>query len=273
MADDIMRYRGAIEDIKSAILQSQYEAAKDVNAKQLQLYYVIGEYISSNIRNGCWGSSALETISTQLQKELPGLRGFSRRNMYYMKTFYEEWSVQTSLQEDASSDDRMLVRRSLSEDDDARIVHSQVHNSGMEHIEGFFSIGFTHHRTILELVEQLDERLFYIRRCAEEHWSVKALKRAIQSDEYHHQGMLPNNFLQAMPQEQRALRAIEVFKDEYLLDFINVEELGVRDGQDVDERVLEQGLIHIKRCSRGMMHNGRVAQFEVSAGTRSFANG
>ena len=49
---------------------------------------------------------------------------------------------------------------------------------------------------------------------------------------YHHQGSLPNNFMQTMPAAEQAFRAINTFKDEYLLDYINVEELGVRDKQD-----------------------------------------
>ena len=61
---------------------------------------------------------------------------------------------------------------------------------------------------------------------------------------YHHQGSLPNNFMQTIPAAEQAFRAINTFKDEYLLDYINVEELGVRDKQDVDERVVENAIIH-----------------------------
>lgn len=107
----------------------------------------------------------------------------------------------------------------------------------------FLSIGFTHHRWILSLAKTLDERLFYIRKCASEHLSVEALKRSIKADDFHHQGKAPNNYLATLPKSQQALRAINTFKDEYLLDFINVEELGVRDAEDVDERVLEQGIV------------------------------
>ena len=89
----------------------------------------------------------------------------------------------------------------------------------------------------------LDERLFYIRKCATEHLSVEALKRSIKADDFHHQGKAPNNYLATPPRSQQALRAINAFKDEYLLDFINVEELGVRDAEDVDEHVLEQGIV------------------------------
>ena len=73
----------------------------------------------------------------------------------------------------------------------------------------------------------LDERLFYIHKCADEHLSAEALKRSIKADDFRHQGKAPNNYLAALPKSQQAFRVIGAFKDEYLLDFVNVEELGV----------------------------------------------
>ena len=84
-------YNNAVQQIKEAILQSQLRAAKAVNQEQLALYYGIGKYISENSREGFWGKGALETISEQLRRELPGLRGFSVRNLKNMRTFYKEW--------------------------------------------------------------------------------------------------------------------------------------------------------------------------------------
>ena len=88
MASEINGYGKAVEAIKAAILQAQYAAAKSTNAQQLRLYYAIGSFVSDNTRCGRWGSGALKAISEQLQREMPGLRGFSGRNLYYMKTFY-----------------------------------------------------------------------------------------------------------------------------------------------------------------------------------------
>ncbi len=62
-----------------------------VNREMLMLYFGIGEYISNNSRTGTWGTNAIETISAQLQKELPGLRGFSTTNIKNMRLFYEAW--------------------------------------------------------------------------------------------------------------------------------------------------------------------------------------
>ena len=66
----------------------------------------------------------------------------------------------------------------------------------------------------------------------------------LKSDLFHHQGNLPNNFTTTMQNTRNALQAIGMFKDEYLLDFINVEELGVRDEADIDERVVENAIVH-----------------------------
>jgi hypothetical protein len=76
-----------IKAIKQAILRSRYKAATLVNQEMLILYFGIGEYISKNSRIGSWGTNAIELISRQLQKELPGLRGFSATNKRNMRLF------------------------------------------------------------------------------------------------------------------------------------------------------------------------------------------
>ena len=55
--------------------------------------YYLSKYISINSRNGAWGKGAIDTISKRLDKELPGFRGFTSRNLRYMRTFYEEWKI------------------------------------------------------------------------------------------------------------------------------------------------------------------------------------
>ena len=84
-------YTTAAEQIKEAILSSQYTAAKQVNAVQLSLYYGVGRYVSQNTRKGVWGTGAIEVIAEQLHKELPGLRGFGARHLRNMRAFYEAW--------------------------------------------------------------------------------------------------------------------------------------------------------------------------------------
>jgi predicted nuclease of restriction endonuclease-like (RecB) superfamily len=93
-------------------------------------------------------------------------------------------------------------------------------------------------------VKTTEERAFYIHQTVVEKMSLDALKASIARDDYHHQGSLPNNFVQTLPAAEQAFKAINTFKDEYLLDYINVEELGIRDRQDIDERVVENSIIH-----------------------------
>ena len=108
----------------------------------------------------------------------------------------------------------------------------------------FLGMGFTQHLVVLGKVKSLPKRLFYIRRCAEQKYSVEDLEASIARDDFRHQGSLPNNFPRTLSAAGQSLRAVGAFKDEYLLDFINVEELGARDGQDVDERVVENAVVH-----------------------------
>ncbi len=246
---EIQNYSEAVQIIKSAILQSQYDAAKTVNEKQLMLYYGIGKYISLNSRNGFWGKGAIDAISEQLDKELPGLRGFTSRNLRYMRTFYEEWEILDSTKQagqipEKTSGSLELVNSKTENIPDLSIWNLQVPNYNDFPMDAFLHIGFTHHRVILGKVKSLDERMFYIRRCANEHFTVEALKSSIAADDYHHQGNLPNNFARTLSASQQALKAIGTFKDEYLLDYINVEELDVRDTADIDEKVVENAIIH-----------------------------
>ena len=240
--NEITNYDKAVEIIKTAILQSQYDAVRSVNEKQLMLYYGIGKYISLNSRKGFWGKGAIDAISERLDKELPGLKGFSARNLRNMRTFYEEWvPLDHECEEEANLAD---ISAKTVPSSTLRIWQTLLPNSQSFPSEDFLHIGFSHHILILSKVKSIEERVFYIRHTVVEKLSLEALKESIARADYHHQGSLPNNFLQTLPAADQAFRAINTFKDEYLLDYINVEELGIRDKQDVDERVVENAIIH-----------------------------
>ena len=182
-----------------------------------------------------------------MSRELPGLRGFSARNLRYMRMFYEEWAdldAAPSISLIGSTSNLALASAKSVNGLDAEIWHLQVPKSVNFPVSEFYNIGFTQHRTIFEKVKDRQERFFYIRLCAEQNYTVEELKQSIERDDYHHQGSLPNNFVQTLPAAEQAFKAINTFKDEYLLDYINVEELGIRDRQDIDERVVENSIIH-----------------------------
>lgn len=245
--NEIQNYDDAVKVIKTAILESQYEAAKSVNERQLMLYYGIGKYISQNSREGFWGKGAIEAISEQLDKELPGLKGFSARNLRNMRTFYEEWSILDQAKLSAESAGTPVLADASAKTNDVaslQIWQTRLPNSESFPLVDFLHIGFSHHTLILSKVKSYEERIFYIKRVVAEKLSVDALKNSIAEDAFHHQGNLPNNFMRTISAGQQALKAISTFKDEYLLDYINVEELDVRDSQDIDEKMVENAIIH-----------------------------
>lgn len=231
----------AVQVIKDAILQSQQRALKAINQEQLALYYGIGRYISINTRKKNWGKGFIESVSEQLRKELPGLRGFSAPSMRKMRTFYEEWMM--------LSDNSFVETNKIELPEENSFVGTnklpQVHFSidADFPIAAFMSIGFSHHYAIVSKVKDIEQRKFYIQFAADTKAKVEDLEQLINEDLYHHQGELPNNFKKTIPSHVQAYRAITMFKDDYLLDFINTEELFVRD-KDRDEKVIEQGIIN-----------------------------
>jgi len=106
----------------------------------------------------------------------------------------------------------------------------------------FFSIGFSHHTEIISKAKTLEARLFYIHECAIRYWSKYTLRDYLKADLYSHRGTLPNNFAQTLPDTKQALKAVCSFKDEYLLDFINVEELDEQE-EDLDEKIVEKSIV------------------------------
>ena len=241
-------YEIAAEAIKSAILQGQYEAAKGVNRIQLATYFSVGKYVSANTRQGVWGTGALEAISTRLRQLLPGLRGYSPESLKLMRKFYEGWKSLDAgkIADNASKRNSVIAITELEKSSAVQlpIRELQFTNSAGFPIDDFFNVPFTHHIQILSKVKLLDERLYYIHRCAEEHMSVETLKKSMANDDYHHQSDIPNNFTATISKGNLARKAVMAFKDEYLLNFINVEEIGERDAADIDERVVEQQIIH-----------------------------
>lgn len=230
----------AVLVIKDAILQSQQRALVTINQELLALYYGIGRFVSMNTRNKNWGKGFIEAISEQLRKELPGLRGFSAASLRKMRTFYEEWHM---LSDNSFVETNKLVNvesNSFVGTNDLATVQFKIDADFP--IAAFMNIGFTHHYAIISKVKDVEQRKFYIQFAADTKAKVEDLEKLINNDLYNHQGELANNFKKTIPNQLQAYRTITMFKDEYLLDFINTEELFVRD-KDRDERIIEKNII------------------------------
>ena len=261
--NNIVTYKPAAEAIKQAILQGQYEAAKGVNRIQLAVYFGIGKYISQNTRKGKWGTGALEAISQILHKELPGLRGYSANSLKNMRKFYENWLILDSnsptMAEESVNSTIMIVE--LQNEDNTHNPNStiavvdnpdnridiyqslRIPDTIDFPVDDFFRVPFTHHIRIIEGTDNMSARYYYIHRTAEERLSSRLLEKLIKDDAYGHRDTMPSNFSRSIPDAMLARKAVMMFKDSYLLDFINVEQIGEREAIDVDEREVEKQIV------------------------------
>lgn len=240
-------YLQFVQTVKKQILQSRYQAAKLVNRELLLLYYSIGRSLHEKLTAASWGDKVLQQIAADLQKELPGLRGFSYRSLKNMRQFYECYqggvigqSSTAQLPVSSKQKSRSSLKNTIGQSPTAQLDAPFIDTI-------FIALGFTHHMLLINKCKELNERIYYMRQAVAHHWTVILLQHHIESRLYHKKGKLPNNFQKALP-KTIAARALDTFKDEYLLDFINI-------SPEDDERVLESKIIN------------NIRQFILSLGT------
>ena len=247
----------AVREIKSAIVKAQSRVAANANAEMLSLYFGIGRYVSYKTQTEKWGTGVIDTISAQLQKEMPGLRGFSARHIRNMRQFYEKWAEDLIWQtpsaklESDFKETETLLQASANNDLSAvdRIVWpsptAKLETSGgmTVTIAEFLSISFSHHMEILSGSKPLEERLFYVHEAALRHFNLDQLRDSIKRDDFHHRGEMPSNFMATIPDATLARKTLAMFRDEYLLDFVNLDDIEAATGEDVDERVVEKSIV------------------------------
>lgn len=237
-------YLSAVGEIKKAILKSRITAASLVNKELLILYFFIGKYVSTHTRNKNWGTAAIDAISNILQQELNGLRGFSATNIKNMRQFYEEWQFLEPLFLENSSiaffedviEINPITNRQLVTDD-LEITIRQMASADLQNV--FFKVGFSHHITIVKKLISQEDRLFYIQKSALESWNYETLKHHLKNNLHTKIGKTTNNFDHTLTQNNFKQKALMAFKDELLLDFINIEDVD----EEPNERVLEQEIV------------------------------
>jgi len=229
-------YAQAVKAIKQAIVVCRYRAARQMNGEVLGLYYSIGKYISEQSRSAQWGTNAIQTISDQLQQELPGLKGFSEKNIRKMRQFYEEWCEVFEIHSAVPNEINIIPQSAeILPFTFYSAVTSEITN---EDISAFLSIGFTHHYSILSKAKDIDERWFYIRKCAQEFWGYRRLEQALRDDLYHTAGSMPNNFALTLPDDKQRMLAMQTFKEDNVLDFLHIEDPDFVDEHDVEQQIV-----------------------------------
>lgn len=228
----IADYTKFITSLKTKIHLAQIRGAIAVNKELIKLYWEIGKDIVEKQEREGWGSHVMERVAKDLQKEFPGVEGFSRRNMFRMKAFYHAYEK---------------VPQAVAQLDDLPV----------------FSIPWGHNALILEKVKDTAERLWYASKTIEHGWSRSMLTIWIENDLNHREGKAITNFKAALPAPQSDL-AQQSLKDPYIFDFLSLH-------KDHLEKELEEGLVnHIQKflieLGQGFAFVGQ--QYPIKAGEK-----
>lgn len=233
-----------INQLKQEILSSRYNAAKLVNKELLILYFNVGKLLNEKTEQDGWGAKVLNTISVDLQNTLPGLRGFSLSNLKNMKQFYETYSqfvISQSVTGQLQNSSKKQISQSVTGQFVSmitRVSKDSILKNNPHFINSFLGISFTHHVVILNKTKTIEEKLFYIQKASENQWTISILEYQIESNYYKKQKKLSSHNFKTTISKSLHETAITAFKDEYLLDFINIQ-----DPDNPNEREIEDSII------------------------------
>ena len=172
--------------LKEQIIAARQRAYQTVNKQLVELYLHIGKSIYEKIEISKWGESIVETLSKDLQKEFPDMKGFSVQNLWRMKQLYETYKDDKKLS--------TLLRE----------------------------LPWSHNVLILHQTESVEEKEFYLKTCINEKWSFRELQRQIESSLYE-RFMLSKKTDKLIPRSKES-KVLTHFKDEYILDFLGLKD-------------------------------------------------
>lgn len=217
-SNGLQNYSSILGLLKEKIKAARISAALKVNNELLNVYWEIGKVIWEQEQTEGWGAKVVDQLARDLKVEFPEMQGLSTRNLRYMREFYLAFPQFLILQQPAAN-----LQLSDNHND---IILQQV----------AAKLPWGHHQVILDKVKTLDERFFYITKCAEKNWSRNILIHQIESRLHERQGALTSNFSSTLPAIQGEL-AQQIFKDPYKLEFIML-------GEEAKERDLENALLN-----------------------------
>lgn len=179
------RYKETIEWLKTSIIATPERAAIALNQVVLLHYYEIGKHILDRQEQEGWGASVIDQIATDLKTTFPNKKGYSARNLRYMRSFASSFSSE------------------------------ELHRSGV------LKVPWGHIMKILDVSKDSQERTFYISETVNYGWSQSVLAHHISTDLYRRQGKAITNFKQTLPESYSEL-AHQIFKDPYIIDSVPV---------------------------------------------------
>jgi len=174
-------------EVIKLIYQSRYNAYKAVNTELIDLYWKVGEFISQRIANEEWGKSIVSSLAVYIQTAEPELKGFSDKNLWRMKQFFETYKEHPKL--------AALLRENT----------------------------WTNNLAIFSRCRSIEEKEFYLRLCAKEFYSSRELERQMNSGVFE-RVMIGDQKLSSVMRELKPNIA-GAFKDTYIFEFLNLSDV------------------------------------------------
>jgi predicted nuclease of restriction endonuclease-like (RecB) superfamily len=240
-------YGSFIKEIKDLVYSRQYEAMKAVNAELIQLYWEIGRKITHQQLEKGWGMSVVRVLAKELQKEFPGTRGFSARNLWRMRNFYVEYSENPILQSSTAVLEKPIVPPSVSLlekpilQSSIAVLETPILQSSIAVLEkpilptSLAEISWTKNMIIMQKCKDSSERDFYIKMTKCYGWTTNVLINNIENKAYKRFLSNQTNFDETVSEKYRIQAKLAV-KDDYNFDFIEM-------GTEHSEAELEAGVM------------------------------
>lgn len=217
-------YNNFLHDLKHRIRSARTRAALAANRELILLYWQIGRDILERQEREGWGAKIIERLAKDLRAEFPDMKGFSPRNLKYMRKFAETWP------------DEQFVQQLVAQ------------------------LPWGHNVRILDQLKTPEEREWYIRKAFEHGWSRDILVMQIESRLFHRQGKAINNFAATLPPLQSDL-ASQVLKDPYLFDFFSVG--GEAHEREIERELVQHITSFLLELGAGFSYVGRQVHLEV----------
>jgi predicted nuclease of restriction endonuclease-like (RecB) superfamily len=241
---DKTNYNNFIKDIKSKIQTSQIKASIKVNIELLKLYWNLAQMIVEKQKETSWGDNLILTISNDLKKEFPNLKGFSKTNLLYMKKWYLFF---TNIPQVVGKNENIKGQQLVA------LLENNI-----------FHIPWGHNREIITKCKNIEEAQFYINKTIENNWSRSVLVHQIKSNLYNRQAEAITNFKDKLPDVHSNL-ALETLKDPYNFDFLMLSKK--HDEKELEDALVDNMTHFLLELGQGFSFVGRQYKLEIEGDT------
>lgn len=261
-------YTDWILDLKQRYYNSQIKAAVKVNSEQLLFNWQLGRDLVIKKAEEKWGAGIVEQVSLDLQAAFPNVKGFSARNLWFMKQWYSFYALNDSTKDLIESIEKYIDTGSSKLNQlGSEIADTKLNQLGseLEFPAVFAFVPWKHHVLIIQKSKSVEEALFYVKRTVERGLSRNALDDCIRANLYHTSGEALTNFEEKLPNVQGKL-AQEMLKSNYDLGFVTLPE-GYDETalEDVIEKQMTRFLLEL---GEGWAFIGRQKELIISGKTR-----